>query len=188
MKLMLRSLLVIVALIVGSATYSQAPVPSPVDIYAHFVGSWVGTDRYVEDGAELNAPVRIQFKEAKKKNRLQMANIYGVKGQKDFSHQNRVITLEPSKAEMILSYEGGSSEKYQATGLDEFAKTGYGRFTATARDMDNGRPVPSRGGFQLEAHNLEYQWEKSINGGPYFVISKFKLTRESSPAAAHSSR
>ena len=191
MMLMVRSLFVAIALSVGTAAYSQPALPQSIDVYANFVGNWVGVDHYLKDGneggKEITDLLRIEITEAKKKNRIRMVYTYGEKGQKGYAHYTREVTLDPIGAEMIMEDDPGSSVKYHASGVDQFAKTGYGSFSATHTDNDHERPVASRVVFQLDPDHLNYQWSESVHGQPYFVTSTFKLVRESSPATTGSS-
>ncbi len=190
MKRRVVCLVASVVLMVGSVGLEQAPVgapmAAPVDIYAHFVGTWVGTDRYLKDGAEVTEHLRIQITEESKKRRLRLSYTYGEPGQKSTDHLTRFFTLDTLKGEMNLHWSDEPSNKYQATGLDEFARTGYGLFTVTKAIKLNGLPVISRGTFHLDADHFNYGWDESVNGKPFVVISTFKLSRETAAVAVGS--
>src|SRR6185437_10613621 len=101
----------------GTESRSQARTAAPPDIYANFVGVWVGTDHYLKDGAEVTKPLRLTIEETKKKDAMRFMYEYGTKGQKDYSQPRRRITLNPSRAEMTSEWDDSAKDHWKALGL-----------------------------------------------------------------------
>jgi hypothetical protein len=184
----------LVVLTVGSVGLAQAPasgaVATPVDIYAKFVGTWVGSSRFWRDGAEQTEHLKIEITEEKPKHRLRLVYTYGQPGEKGFDHRTRFITLDPAKGEMTSYFVGDTRTKHkplQAVGLAEFAKDGYGNFTMSEESVDpDGRRVASRCTFVLDADVFGYLWAQSVDGGPFAPYSVIKLKREDATSASGS--
>jgi hypothetical protein len=72
-------------------------------------------------------------------------------------------------------------EVYRATGLDEFAKTGLGSFSAAnLRTSEDGTHVIYVALFSLDPENFVYHWNKSTEGRPFEILEMFVLKREPS--------
>ena len=107
----------------------------PVDIYAGFVGTWIGTVDYLDNGVHIKQGVVLECSETKKKDALKCQYTYGHKGEKQFRRSMRTITLDPIKGIFTNVWAGGlwnadSEDSCQTVGLDTFAKTGKGVFMA----------------------------------------------------------
>jgi hypothetical protein len=179
-------LVLLVALCCRVAAFGQAPATLSTDIYANFVGTWVGTDRYLKDGAMITVLLRLEISETKKKDGLQCVYTYGEKGQKGFERSQRRITLNPSDGEMTSQWKRHSTEHYKAKDLDEFAKTGLGTFTSATEVKEDGKTVMYEGVFSLSKDKFFYRWDKSSDGKTFVTNGVFTLEREAlvaSPAS-----
>jgi hypothetical protein len=67
----------------------------------------------------------------------------------------------------------------KVTGLDTFAETGLGDFTASRPLYDDGiRKDMDRYTFHLGRDTLDYEWERTSDGQHYATISMVSLKRE----------
>jgi hypothetical protein len=69
----------------------------PVDIYAGFVGTWIGTADYPYYGVRIKQDVELECSETKKKDALKCQYSFGHKGEKHFHRAMHTITLDPLK-------------------------------------------------------------------------------------------
>jgi hypothetical protein len=176
MRCLVRSLIVGAVAFICLGAHGQSISTPPTDIYADFVGTWVGVHYFVQDNAVASMKVKIEVTESKKKDHLHFAYTWGEKGRKGFERGSKWLTLKPSRNELDFHWDDDdyySPETYKVTGLDEFAKTGYGSFIATGMDDE------SRYLFKLGPDDFEYEWDKSLNGQPFSSESRFRLSRES---------
>ena len=122
--------------------YCQTSSP-PIDIYAGFVGTWIGTGDYPYNGVRIKQDVELECSETKKKDALECQHTFGHKGEKHFRRVMHTITLDPIKAIYTTVWGGGlwdpeTDLSYKTVGLDTFAKTGRESSWFTAM----GRTVP----------------------------------------------
>jgi len=165
----------------GTESRSQARTAAPPDIYANFVGVWVGTDHYLKDGAEVTKPLRLTIEETKKKDAMRFMYEYGTKGQKDYSQPRRRITLNPSRAEMTSEWDDSAKDHWKALGLDLFAQKNLGLFRAVAADEENGKKVVWVETFDLGKDTFRYVVERSEDGRTFAITKTFVLNREAQP-------
>jgi len=127
------------ALFPPAVALAQQTSNAQPDIYANFVGVWVGTDTYLENGREVTEPERVIVVESKKKDSMNWKYEDGTKGRKGYDRYSRQITLSPADSEITLVWENSVSEKLKAADLDTFAKTGLGTFSAVKTKEDDGK-------------------------------------------------
>jgi hypothetical protein len=163
----------------------QQSTPSQPDIYAGFVGTWVGTSSHFKDRVETTTQsVRLVITENKKKTALKLSYTLGEKGQKNFRHWSHGLVLIPTVKEMIYTYDGEYiDEVYRAVGLDDFAKTGLGTFSvATMRIRDNGTHIVWVGIFNLDPDHFTYNWDTSTDGKQ---AERYEMTALKRELASH---
>lgn len=168
-----------------AACGQSAPSGQP-DIYANFVGVWVGTDHYRNDkDQDVTEDLRIEITESKKKDALECLYTYGHKGQKGFERKHRRITLDPTSAKMTSKFDGTDQDAYQTFGLSEFAVSGLGTFRAAKAEMIDGKKVLFLGLFTLDMDKFDYRWESSSDDAKTFApFGSFSLHRESPPSTS----
>ncbi len=132
----------------------------------------------MKDGVSRQTGVKIVITETKKKDRLRFDYVYGEKGTPDFSRGTRFLKLDPAKAEFDLQWKRDSKEIYKATGLDEFAKSGFGKFAgsmenASASEQDRIFRVV----FELTKDTLSYEWQNGPDESHLAFRSLFTLNR-----------
>jgi hypothetical protein len=192
MKCEAGCLVALALLIVVPVGLGQTPVvdstKASVDIYANFVGSWVGTSRYAKNGVEAREHIKLEITEETKKRRLRLEYTYGEKGEQGYERQTRFITLNPLKEEMTSIFTGDDrTPAYHTEGLDEFAKTGYGKFIVINQTKDaSGLPTLFRCTYDLGADHFNYDWWQSVDGQTFRLYSVFRFIREGSAGVAGS--
>ncbi len=205
MKLRSISLVGLVLFVVGAAGFGQVPVSgpgpavgavagpavgaveAPVDIYANFVGTWVGTSRVLQHGVEVTQPLRVEVTEDAKKQHLRFFYAYGWDAREGFEYVTRVVTLDPSKGQMtwVETDNPRAPDAVQHTaGLDAFAKTGFGVFNAGYEFGDQGHQVANRCMYVLNSDLFSYVWYESVDGKPFALYSVTQLTREHAARAS----
>jgi hypothetical protein len=81
---------------------------TPVDIYAGFVGTWVGTGDYPnKDGVRIKQDVELECLETKKKDALKCQYTFGHQGDKNFNRAMHTITLDPINKIYTSEWDGG---------------------------------------------------------------------------------
>jgi hypothetical protein len=190
-KLSSISLGVLGALFLGSVSFGQAALPasSPVavDIYANFVGTWVGTSRVLREGAELSQPLRIEITETANKQGLRFFFTYGGDGQDGFEHATRVATLDPAKGEMTwveMDNPAAPDALRRTAGLEKFAQTGLGAFQTSYELGVRGHRLETRCTFVLHRDMFGYVYYQSVDGKPFTTYSVTRLTRQNTARAA----
>jgi hypothetical protein len=156
----------------------KAQTTPPTDIYEHFIGTWVGSDVYMKDGARRQTDVQIVITENKKKDRLRFDYVYGHKGTPDFNRGTRFLKLDPTKAEFDIWWKGNSKEAYRAIGLDQFATSGFGKFTGFAEYAD--QPYEERTfrvTFELTDSTFSYEWQNGPDQNNLNFRSRYTVSR-----------
>jgi hypothetical protein len=156
-----------------------AQVPS-VDVYKILVGSWVGTDDYVQDGQAKHIPVSIVITESKDHKSVRLDTIYSSKGEREFSKATKFMSLDVANGEMRLGFKGDHPDIYRTQGLDEFARSAQGKFTASGRAPGPHSPGDGAVGrftLDLGADTLFYKWESQDIGSSFVTVSTFALHR-----------
>lgn len=187
MKLRWISLVAMACLSGSSAGFGQRPgaspavVSAPADIYANFVGTWVGTTRVLHEGADETVPVRVEVTEDANRRHLRFFFTFSSQGQKGFEHVTRVATLDPVKGEMTW-VEADNPKAPDAlrhtAGLDAFARKGYGVFDASYEYGFGSHHLTGRCRFVLDPEVFGYVWYQSVDGKPFAKYSVTQLTRE----------
>ena len=148
---------------ISTTGLSQTTVIEKPDIYANFLGTWVGTGSYMEHGVRVTVPLQITITETKKKDAIRCDYIWSKKGQRDYALRTKFLTLLPAHSEILQQWEGEDELRYNATGLDEFSQTGLGTFTAISRFVYSGQMM-TRSTFQLQKDSFKYKLETNIDG------------------------
>jgi hypothetical protein len=173
------------ALAVYPTAQCQQTAGAPADIYANFVGVWVGTDKNTENGKESIKTLRLIIEETKKKDGLKLKYEYGTKGKDDYDLSTRRITLRPATSEVTSEWQDSVKEHWKAVDLDLFAKSGLGVFYGTETEIDNKKKITWLIKFDLEQDTFRYGWFRSEDGKSFSPYSSFILRRESNASAAH---
>jgi hypothetical protein len=171
--------------------HCQTPSP-PVDIYAGFVGTWIGTGDYpIKDGVRIKQDVELECSETTKKDALKCQYAFGHKGDKNFRRAIHTITLDPIKGIYTSVWGGGwwgadYDQTYQTVGLDTFAKRGKGVFMASAFGTKGTPRAVMNIAFGLDEHTFVYRWDTSSDGKTFVNFSTFSFTRAASnPTGQH---
>jgi hypothetical protein len=162
------------------AGQSNAPLSAP-DIYKNFVGTWVGTCCDFSGSKFPVSPVRLVITIEKNGQSMRWDYTYGTKGQKGFESKTRFVTLAPTKGEMILQWKRSDKDTYKTQGLDQFALTGFGRFSGS--ELDPTMRAVDHGIFDLESMSFTYKWLTTSDGKNYTLTGLFKFTRETGSAS-----
>jgi hypothetical protein len=162
----------------------------PVDIYAGFVGTWIGTVDYPDNGVHIKQDVVLECSETKKKDSLKCQYTYGHKGEKQFRRSMRTITLDPIKGIYTNVWAGGlwnadSEDSCQTVGLDTFAKTGKGVFMAYCYGAKGTPTAVQKVAFGLDEHAFVYRWKTSSDGKTFVDYSTFSFTRATNNTTQH---
>jgi hypothetical protein len=183
----------LVATFCSTSIFGQMPNTSTVDIYANFVGTWIGTNHFLKDGVDTRHLVRVEITETKKHDAIICNYTYGKKGEKGFDHRSLRITLNPLKSEMTLLWNNEDTNHLKTSGLDSFAATGLGTFTgaftAASNQMISASETTYEVLFHLEKDSYNYEWRSGRKGQALVLESVFSLKRETtsiSPPSAPS--
>jgi hypothetical protein len=154
----------------------------PVDIYAGFVGTWIGTGDYPYNGVRIKQDIKLECSETKKKDALKCQYTFGHKGETHFQRVMRTITLDPIKGIYTSVWGGGLwdagyENSYQTVGLDTFAKTGKGVFMAYGYGTKGTPTAVQKGAFGLDKDTFVYRWKTSSDGKTFVDSSTFSFTR-----------
>ena len=177
----------------STGIFGQMSNMPSVDIYANFVGTWIGTNHFLKDGVDTRELVRVEITETKKHDAIICNYSYGKKGEKGFNHRSHRITLNPLKSEMTSRWDNEDTERLKTSGLDGFAATGLGIFTAAftvaSNPMISSSELTSECLFRLDKDSFSYEWRDGHKGQPLVLESVVSLKRETtslSPSAASS--
>lgn len=192
MKLKTVALFGMIALL-GSVGYGQTPestpvaIAAPADIYANFVGTWVGTTRVLRDGAELSQPLRVEITEDANRTHLRFFFTYSEPGEEGFEHVTRVAKFDREKNEMtwLQADEPAAPDALQhLAGLGAFAEKGYGAFNASYEIGVKNHHVVNRCTYVLHPDMFGYVWYESVDGKAFQTYSVTRLTRENMAQAS----
>lgn len=188
MKSALRSVVCLSLLFVSSNSAVHAQTPPQPDIYEHFLGDWVGTSVYFNNGAKQQTDIRITITETKGKDRVRLDKIYGKKGDPGFTSDTTYLKLRPDRSKFALGGGGSFSEKswYDAKGLADFAQSGFGEIIGSRKISPNDEPVSnpfnkefpfSRLTISLTKDTFSYKWEQGADEDHMKIRSIYTLTR-----------
>jgi hypothetical protein len=155
----------------------------PIDIYAGFVGTWIGTGDYpIKDGVRIKQYVELECSETKKKDALKCQYIFGHKGDKNFHRAMHTITFDPIKGVYASVWGGGwwgadYDQTYQTVGLDTFAKRGKGVFMASTHGTKGTPRAVMNIVLGLDENTFVYRWDTSSDGKTFVKFSTFSFTR-----------
>jgi hypothetical protein len=166
--------------------------PSPnIDVYANFVGDWVGTVTHLNHGVMETTSVKLRVTESDKKDSMRFEYKYGKTGDNHFVDLSRIMTLDPKTSKVTSLYKGGNDKKDtdEAVGLEKFAETGYGVFSFSRKlpASSGGKDIWSthpfyRCTFSLSPKTFAYQPEISSDGKTFAPTAVYTFTRKTSNA------
>ncbi len=145
--------------------------------YEHFVGTWTGIwsgNLPGQTGKKL--PISLIVSETKDRDSLQIDYTYSRKGVEGYSHAVRYLLIEPETSTVRMKWKHKSEEGYQAEGLSEFLKDGYGTFTFSGRDPSDSTQE-LRCTMTLAKDRFDYKWEEHVRGGPYKLRATWETKR-----------
>jgi hypothetical protein len=187
-----RTLILLLLLPVSIMVCAQTPsvVPPPnLDVYANFIGDWVGTVQQLDHGVMVATPVELRVTESPKKDSMRFEYTFGRKVENHFEDTSRIVTLNPGTSRVISQYKGANKDVNEATGLAKFAETGYGvfAFSRTLHTSPGGTDVWSthpfyRCTFSLTPNTFSYQPEISSDGKTFMPTSVYTFIHKT-PAA-----
>ena len=153
------------------------------DPYRNFVGSWSGTIPFSTD--KMPPTVKLRVTEEKDGSRMRWDYVFGVKGDKGYTHDTKWFVLNPDKAQMTTWWKGKRKQMYGTFALDTFAKSGYGKFMAGISWKNKvAATTYNRITVDLHPESLMYLWEVSPDGTNFSTYSRFEFKRdaESNPS------
>jgi hypothetical protein len=180
-------LLAPVSITICAQTPSYAPTTAP-DVYANFIGDWVGTVQQLDHGVIGATPVELWVTESRNKDSMRFDYKFGRKVENHFVDISRVITLNPETSKVTSQYKGDHKEVNEATGLVKFSETGYGVFAFSRTIHANPGGVGShpsfyRCTFSLTPNTFSYQPEISSDGKTFMPTSVYTFTHKTPNAA-----
>lgn len=172
----------------GLRTNSFSYPPLNLDVYANFVGDWVGTVLQLDHGVIVTTPVELRVTESPKKDSMRFEYTFGKKVESHFEDTSRIVTLNPGTSRVTSQYKGANKEVNEATGLAKFAETGYGvfAFSRTLHASPGGigsHPSFYRCTFSLTPDTFSYQPEVSSDGNTFMPTSVYSFSRKNPNAA-----
>ncbi|WP_353067052.1 hypothetical protein RBB77_10065 [Tunturibacter psychrotolerans] len=179
-----RQVIVFLLCSIGMRALSQTPsvIPSPkLDVYANFVGDWVGTVKKSDHGVMVTTSVELSVAESPKKNSMRFDYTYEKKDENHYRDISRIMTLDPKTSKVTSQYKGDNKEASEAVGLAEFAETGYGSFVVSRKERSDAYPF-YRCTFSLTPNTFSYQPEVSSDGKTFMPTSVYTFTRKTSNA------
>src|ERR1700722_19615037 len=186
-----RTLILLLLLPISMTVCAQTPSVVPttaLDVYANFVGDWVGTVLQLDHGVIVTTPVELKVTESGKKDSMRFEYTFGRKVENHFEDTSRIVTLNPGTSEVTSQYKGDHKEVNEATGLAKFAETGYGvfAFSRTLHASPGGigsHPSFYRCTFSLKPNTFSYQPEVSSDGKTFMPTSVYSFSRKNTNAA-----
>ncbi len=179
-------LLGISLLFLGAESAAQTTPPPASQVYANFFGTWAGSNHYKKDDGWHDSKVNLKISPDKRGMRFDYDYVED-DGKGGHDRYTRFVTLTPSNSQVILQFSGSSKETYVATGLSEFARTGFGTFsfgTSSGTSFivrPDSKPSASRCIFALEKDDFSYEWQSGDLGKPYKIYALWTLKRVSAP-------
>jgi hypothetical protein len=166
------------AFLLTNAT-GQQPATGSQDPNRNFVGKWSGVILVNSS----NDPPQVQLTISEKKNGGEMVWDYtfGQKGQAGYERSSKVVVLKPHDEVMLMQWKGYAKGKFTTSGLEAFARAGYGKFTASPSWEKS--TTATQGTFELQANEMTYLWEETTNDKTK-VSSEFSFHRVSDASAS----
>src|ERR1035441_8503059 len=123
-------------------------------IYRNCVGSWEGASVWIENGNLQRGLVKIVIAEEPKKNRMRLDYVYI--NDQGTQKNVRFIQLDPVRESMKMHSKGDTTDRFEVKGLEQFAQTGLGDFTAF-HCLDPGSKRMERMMLHLEAAQFHFE-------------------------------
>jgi hypothetical protein len=148
------------------------------DIYRNFLGKWIGSSVVLRNGSYIKTPGEVIISELPEKHLMRLDYTFRRKEKTEVATQTQFVQLDPTKAKMKMHWQGNPrEERYKVTGLDTFAETGLGDFTASQPVSDEGSTKNiDRITFHLGRDTLDYEWERTSDGQHYATIFMVSLS------------
>ncbi len=160
----------------NATLWAQSSAPS--DVYAHFVGDWVGTDRYAEAGQLLTKPLTLHVTELPKQKGILLEYHFGDGAQVPFEHPvKKTIRLDLAQHQVVIHFRAFETAYYEAAGLNDFATQGLGTFAVRTTQLEHGSPVMYRGSYHLSQEEFSWMWERAEKGQTFTPYGDFQLHR-----------
>jgi hypothetical protein len=86
---------------------------------------------------------------------------------------------------MTTRWDHGDTTHLKTFGLDGFAATGLGTFTAAYKVSDSGSETTYLGIFRLEKDAYYYEWKSGLTEKPLVTEGIYSLRRDTSPPPAN---
>jgi hypothetical protein len=183
-----RTLILLLLLPVSMTVCAQTPSVVPttaLDVYANFVGDWVGTVQNLHNGAVTTEAVELRVTETPKQDAMHFEYTHSDCTEMNFGRFSRFITLNPTSSEVTSQYgtnwqkmnKGRDKGLFNATGLAKFAETGYGTFTFSGKSGIPKFPF-YRCTFRLSPNTFSYENEASSDGKAFKTTYAYTFNRK----------
>ena len=163
-------------LLLASASYLGAQT-TPINLYAHFLGDWAGTDRYAKSGTFITKPLSVHITQLPKDRGMLLEYTYGDGNKGKIERLTRVITLDPTHHKVTSQAHVLGKLTYDTVGLDEFGKDGFGSFEVRNTVLERGVVVMYVGTYELRQNELSWVWQRAEQGQPLTPYGEFHLKR-----------
>ena len=178
MKIWLCSLLLVLPVLAWSAPSQQATDPRLHAIYSNFVGDWEGQHQDFTKQPVVVLTLKVSVREEPQKGRLRFDYFYGTKGTKSYEHSVRFMKIDPDKGTVLFNWaDDDHPQPYPAEHLADVLPTGRGEFQIHFIVPEDGRPTAYRASFHLTDNQLDYSWEKSLDGTAFSQTSRISLRK-----------
>ena len=161
-----------------TSAMGQQPAAGAQDPNRNFVGKWSGV--ILVNPTKYPSQVQLTISEKKNGGEMIWDYTFGQKGQPRYERSYKVVVLKPHDEVMLMHWKGDGKGKFTTSGLEAFARAGYGKFTASPGWE---KPTTTQGTFELQANELTYRWEEASNGKTK-VSSEFSFHRVSDASAS----
>jgi hypothetical protein len=156
---------------------AQTSVPSGVQVYSNFLGTWTGTNRYKREDIWHEGKLKLRITSDKRGMRFDYDYLdQDKKGKEHHDRSTRFVTLIPNGDKVVLQWDGSDTETYRANGLSKFAETGFGAFSFSGLWPDR-KPAAMKCMFTLSKDEFAYQWESGDPGSPYQLTAVWTLKK-----------
>ena len=179
--------LAVVSLVLQSAAQQSANSPQPAislnQVYAGFVGEWVGQLEYRDfsDNTRALLPTWLRVSYSADGRSLQFAYVYD-DGPNKIVKEMVLVSIDTKAATASFSSNRDhSTDTYNVAGLPEFSKAGRGTLTLTGNGSENGEQVDVRITITLRRNHYAYQKETRAPGREFAFRDGYALTRKQAP-------
>ena len=182
---------------------SKTPVPAPIPLQfnQHFAGSWSGTLEYLDfsaasaDAPHTQLPTTLVMRPSPDGRAINLEFTYDDgpdklhPGARKMVHEREILAFTADTA-ILTGTSNAQNQAFAVSGMEQFARTGYGTLVLTGAGKENDQPADFRMTLTLAPGLFTWLKESKPAGSaePFRFRDQYRFTQDPVPANSGSLR